>query len=569
MVSSVKNGVGRKGYQIILWAILLGLPGSAFLVVITNFFSSRQHDVIARVGGLSIGARTYNSSLRKMNEQIKNVRASYGEIADQLLAMSGISEKNVQDVVVRRLIEEKMLVILAHQMGIRAISPQYITSLLHDPMAIANYLGDLIPQNAIKMTNGQGAIDQQILQEYIRRSGISEYDYEEQLEDRIKNSLVARIVETMSYTTKAMQKNMRIKKNCSRVFEVNTFDFDEYLTQAKKEKVTEKQLSDYFAQQNTEQKKYWTDEKRSGTVWTFSADNFSNIAVTDVEMRGYYGKHKNEFGDKQYDAVKDDIKKRLRVEQFAKVFNNQVRVMRNNPKAIVEFAANNKGVKTSYSNMSLKDLKKKTGEEEKAESATISALFSIAKVGGIQVLEAHEKEVKAGTQSFMVLDAVEPSVCPEFASVSARVEKDFYDEKAEAIREKSLKKVTDAFGTESFAATLAAAKPSAKTTVGPVKYGEKEWQELAKKYPIQRMENMIHVGDAFFSIKEDKGYIVVLKEIQIAEGAANKTPATGAYPEERLLHSTLSADMEKNSRYKLETRRDGGSKRPVDYYDDI
>jgi hypothetical protein len=556
MKSTVQRNIGKSTYTYVLWAILIALPGTTFLAILTNWLFNPHSNAVAVFGDYPVSQKMYRSTVSRVQHEIEDIRRRMGDYADQMLEASGLASQKPEEIAMQLLRSQKTMVCAADKVGLHTISPDYVARKSSDVNFATHYLADLIPAYLF----AGAELNPASMKKYIIRQGLSETDYAELIQDRFKGILLMGLVPTVSYQPHASRYVAFLKQNGVYTFESVTVPLAPYIAKARKQPVDAKVLREYYTSQNTAHKRYWTPEKRSGTIWTFAPEGYGvEISKTDEQL--YYGEHRQEFGAKTFEEAQKDITERLKFERFMTRFNADVSRMSahftSNPKEFTEFCARHKGVSRQVSDLMVSKI------EEPADE--LYALFSLPGIGSMQVVES------SGKGMIVVLDSMQKSVCPPYEQVAQQVEQDFYKEKAAQELATVLDGLVDQAGAKDFVALVEKKLEGAtRATIGPVAaQAQEQWQKLAKqKLPAKRMKNMVHVNDALAYLQDESGVLIYLKDIQVPSGVTydeSKQSALGL-PEDidlqrQELLSTVAKDMK--IKYTTSTGKQSGI-----YYDE-
>ncbi len=464
--------------QVVLWLTLMALAGTSF-IGLTSKRGLKRADAAMIINSYAVSAQVLDRRTREIEQTIRQIRAQVGPYADMFLQMRGYAGQP-REIATRQITQEKLLLSAADGMGIDTVSPDYIALRLRDSNFVINNLSQVIPPY---LAQGAAGVDGERLNQYLKHQGISTADFEENLEEALRAHIAATIFPTALYTPQASIRRTELMANSTREFAVENFSLDKYVAKQKEQPVTEEALRSFFDEQNKAAKRYFTPEKRRGTVWTFAADNY-NLPLTDVEVRRYFADHSKEFGNKQLAQVKGDIEKALIKEKFKKRFGADAqRIIALNdrePEAFAQFVEKRKGKKEELGWLS----------RASADKAQTKALFSIFKIG-------QKAPIATENNGYVVmLDEIQPSILPPLAEMRDRVLTDLRIERATKQLKQDLTTRGEQVKTKGVAALVSPqmVKVSAK----------EDWEKLSKKgLPTDRMQHMTHAGAIITDLQED------------------------------------------------------------------
>jgi hypothetical protein len=144
MIASIRRHIQKRGFQVILWLVLLALVGE--LIVRMAKTPGARADAIGYVNGFAISKDTYARKVGQENQLLQKIRDQLGADADMFLQQQGYSQKP-EERVLNELVQEKLIHTAINKIGAK-IGPDYIEKKLSDPMFVMDSLQDYIPQEA-------------------------------------------------------------------------------------------------------------------------------------------------------------------------------------------------------------------------------------------------------------------------------------------------------------------------------------------------------------------------------------------------------------------------------------
>ena len=124
----------------------------------------------------------------------------YGPQAEMVLKMYGLDSRKLQrEFVQESLITEKVMQSAADQLGAE-VSKEYVQTKLRDPLFVREYLGNLIPPQAIV----GGTLDVVALKYNLQRLGLTETEFEEALYETMKRVLLEHLVTASLYIPRGL-----------------------------------------------------------------------------------------------------------------------------------------------------------------------------------------------------------------------------------------------------------------------------------------------------------------------------------------------------------------------------
>jgi parvulin-like peptidyl-prolyl isomerase len=276
----------------VIWITLFSMTGGSLLFtpqIFKKFGGSSQPSVFI-VNGQDITIKEAQYRTAHELERIAFIRQQLGEYADQLIRASGLD--NPEKTAVQSLIMEALLNGVADKIGLR-VSSDYALRMLQDPAFVMRNLRDIIPIQAFEQN---GALNTALLGHYLNRFGFSLSDFEIMLEQVIKRSIVTDLIKSTAYVSNADIKEQYDATHRGKKYSILTFALAPFLKQATLKAPSLQELADFFDQENTLSKKYWTDEQRTIKVWKFTPDAYE-IRPTQEQLNEYYQHHKQQFID--------------------------------------------------------------------------------------------------------------------------------------------------------------------------------------------------------------------------------------------------------------------------------
>lgn len=287
MIEMLRNRMQGGGIKIILWLTLLSFAAGSLLTFF-NYTSRYKPDSIGTVNDQEIGAGEFKRKFVQAQRMIQEVKQMYGPHADMVLKMWGL-DKKPQEFVIEGLIAEKAILSGANKLG-TSVSNEYVQAKLRDALFVQEYLGHLVPPQAVV----KGNLDVALLKDHLQRTGITEDQFEEELTEAMQRALFLRLIEGSVYIPRAELRKAYEQEFLKKKVAIFGLPFDEYLKKAKAEKVTDAGLEAYF---NAHKEQYRIPEKRSARFWSFDPESWG-ITLTAAEIESAYHKRKRAYVEK-------------------------------------------------------------------------------------------------------------------------------------------------------------------------------------------------------------------------------------------------------------------------------
>ena len=465
MISIIRKGFGKKAYSVIIWITIISVAGLSSFVGIFKKFSGVSSTAVATVNGYEISLNEFRRQVAEEDRRIKYLKQQFGDYAMMLMQSMGMSGKP-DEMALQDLVQEKLLLDVAHTLNIH-LSADYISQKFEDPAFAMRTLGDLMPPYVF---DSMGGINQQALMKHLQRQGISITDFEQMLENILKRTAVMTLVSGAFGIPNCALKERFMRDYMSKKFMVIPLSVDTYNKNAQKSPVTDAELTTFFAAQNAAHKRYWTPEKRNGTVWTFTPQDFG-ISVTEKEP---------------------DKFKKLFTREAQRVLSESTE----NPAVFDKFVLSKHARRSPLSQVA------------KNPSAVGKKLFELTQGKRVAFIDN-------GQGVILELLEIKPSYAPSFDAVKDRVKADFYKERALEKLANDMAEAQNALKSGTSITEVAqrfGVKPEAIN--GLTGRTAEAWEPLKKReFPVQRMMNMINPGAVIDQITPTQGYVIQLAAV--------------------------------------------------------
>lgn len=499
MISTLRNGIQKTGYKYVIWGMLFVfiVSGTGLFV---GFFSGKNAGVVARINGDPITQQELRVKAHVFDQMIKDIKQQFKEYAPYFLQAQGLTGKP-EDMALNELIREKLLLQACDRLHLNALSVNYVAEKLANQAFVMQNLGMLVPPY---LYNSLHEFDQRALNNYLRRQGMSVSRFESEVESALKQYFMTSLLPTTVFVSPQAVQKAWDQEHATRTFKILDLDLDDYVTQVRAKPASESALKDYFSQHNTTNKRYWTVERRSGTVWKFTPENYG-VSVSEADLKTAYENNKKRWADKSFEAVRKDLEKELLQSKFNARFTADAQriAQQGNAGALEQFAKKHGGKKVVL-----------TDETLKPDSALIAKLFSLKTPGKTGVVVAQNEG------SLVVLDAIKERVARPFSDVKAEVERDFYQEKASQELVNDLKKFVKEGSAELFS-TFAREKSLTSRALKISGDDAKAWTTAEQEgLPIARMKRMIHPGAVIVHMNQEGAVVVMLDTYKVSDASA-------------------------------------------------
>ncbi len=285
MISDIRNILQTRGARIFLWILV----GSFFIGIIPLAFRMGRHreDSLGVVNGQHIGAMEFKRKLSEVQNMMRDIRQAYGIQAEMILKMWGF-DKRPDELVLDGLVGEKIMKATTESLGAR-VSNEYLQTKLRDPYFVRQYLGGIIPPQAMS----GGSIDTAALEFNLERQGISHEEFDEMLNDAVLRAFLIKLIEGGLYIPDDALKEAYVGEFLKKKYAYLTLPRARYIAKAKENKLAQAEIEEYY-NKPAHQESFRIPEKRSGKVWTFSPEAFG-VVVTDKDLEAAYNRSKRNY----------------------------------------------------------------------------------------------------------------------------------------------------------------------------------------------------------------------------------------------------------------------------------
>ncbi len=279
IIMSMREKIKSKAGKIFMYVIFIGLFGGLGL---SRLFMSKfmDADSVVIINSIPVAQDIYNVKLKQEEQTTAEYRAKYGKNADMVMKIMGITN-DPQKIALRSVIYDALLESFRDEMRFY-LSPDYVMIKLSDPYFIMQELRQQFPLEQIQ----NPIAFYQMLQQ-------TEYfpQIDSKMKLDLKNDFMFSMIRSGMYIPSFAMQQIVKDKNASKKFSVQKFSLAFFADQAKKNVATAEQLKAFFDEQNILSKRYWMQEKRTATVWTFNPKDYG-ITVTEKEIEDFYTKNK-------------------------------------------------------------------------------------------------------------------------------------------------------------------------------------------------------------------------------------------------------------------------------------
>lgn len=291
MIQEMRDSLfkGKYSAQVLIFIMIFAIAGVSFTGFIALFKQNKEHSV-GHIGSRYILKHDLEIRIDEYHRLVAYFEKQFGSFAKAFLSMQGLQDPTT--FVLQRLKSETVLADIYDTASL-TISSDYIAQKLHDTNFLFSSLGSFVPPYVI---DNLGGINQKALAQHLLRHGITIEMFDGIVSNVLKKDFATKLLRDSFYDpTYDNGNNKCLAAKANKTFVVGRLRFSDYLDRENAAKSPSIEiLKQFYAQENQTHKKYWTDEKRRGIVWTFSA-NMYDRKISDTAITKYYQDHKKEY----------------------------------------------------------------------------------------------------------------------------------------------------------------------------------------------------------------------------------------------------------------------------------
>lgn len=281
MISAIRNKFGNKIVDVFIWLAIIAFVGVYFLPAGQSGKQNEQW--VLSVNDETVPYAEYQQVLDHHRKNTSAVDAS---------ASGKSKEESYKKAAIEALTNMLLIQSLETDLNI-VIKPELVRAKLQK----------MLPG----LVNQDGSIDLEQLKAKLGEANLAQFVdqlpmIEKQVAKDLKHEVVNNILLGSFYLPEFVLNNYYRDEYASKQFAILTAPYHKYYDEVSKHKVDDTQLKSFFDQANQLNKKYWTSELRSGTVFTFNPSDFG-IKVTEKQIKNYYDRYRREEFVKQQPKV--------------------------------------------------------------------------------------------------------------------------------------------------------------------------------------------------------------------------------------------------------------------------
>ncbi len=280
MITLLRNSLKDGGMTTIVWvAVGSMIIGSALPLVMKK----GSEDWALKVNGTEVPYSVYASELAMVRQYISMLRAQYGQFSEYLLQSMGISDP--QTTTMQQLINQQLMVYGYKAQGI-AVGQETVNQKVSDKKFVEDACSDLLPAFIYR----DGVVDNNLLKNYLQQRGMTIDQLQERIHERVATQFMQQSLEQISYIPAATIHDVVATHNANKELALVRMPLAQYKKVVSAD-LTAEQVKAFYEQENMRAQRYYTPEKRSGSIWEFDAAGYG-ITVDNDTIERYYEEHK-------------------------------------------------------------------------------------------------------------------------------------------------------------------------------------------------------------------------------------------------------------------------------------
>ncbi len=278
MINTIRDQLKTNSYRFLLWFMVLALGFGSLPSLLRQIGANGAW--IFRVNKQEISRSLFVGEIEKQNMYLQHLRAQLGQYADMLM-----QNNNLQQMAAFEVQKEELLHQVAQNLGL-SISHSYSADKLHDRRFLFGELAGLVPYEALTSKG----LDENMLFKYLLKRGMDMNDFEYKVERILTANIIEDLLKVGAYIPQFEFNAISMAQNQDKKFSYLELSLDNYIKKETKEERSDADLIAFYDRQNHESHRYEIPEKRSGIVWTFNADNWTqnHKFYDDLSIKSYY-----------------------------------------------------------------------------------------------------------------------------------------------------------------------------------------------------------------------------------------------------------------------------------------
>jgi parvulin-like peptidyl-prolyl isomerase len=272
MISSFRRALENKIARNVIWGVLASIMLLTSLPMLFEQHEKTSHWI------LSIDKKTYSQKelQHEVESYVKYAQFRYGPFAQlilQQLNMNTLLEIIIQQEVVKSFASKQHI----------AISEAAIEKQLKQELEARG------KQAKVEALTSEGNLNMSVVSQLI--APLTYAQLVSLTGDDMRRQLIMDSAQAAAYVTQDGMKHALVKSLAKRKVSAVSVGIERFLKDAKAQVVTDEQLRAFYLAQNTQTRRYWTVEERSGLLYVFDPALYG-IDILDKDIEQYYQSHK-------------------------------------------------------------------------------------------------------------------------------------------------------------------------------------------------------------------------------------------------------------------------------------
>lgn len=286
MIIEMRRHLQGPIFKVIAWITIFALAGIFSLPSLLQQTIDRAGWVL-EVNGKQVDYQQFSHEVSLQRDRLAAIREQYGEYADLVLSVMG-SSSDPRTLALDALTKDMLLATIGRAMNLH-IDPEFIVQSLKSPQFLQAALSSVVPPYLVD----QSGINRVMLNNYLRHYGLSIADFEGRIEQAISHYMVKEIFALTNYLPESAIIAYYNQHHRGKKFSILAISLELFAKKAH-DKITPEMIQQFFDQENSRSKRYWTTEKRGVTYWTIDQKNYP-ISIAQQDMDRYYQENKKEL----------------------------------------------------------------------------------------------------------------------------------------------------------------------------------------------------------------------------------------------------------------------------------
>jgi hypothetical protein len=285
-----KVNARKKALQIvvIVFAVSMGLTGISSIPALIKLIWKKSA-AVAVVNDLPINQQEYRYKSIIEQRKLAMCRQQFGgALPPELLRYLDVSE-NPQEKALEDLITDKVVLSVAEKLKL-ALAPAYVAKKLSDPSVLYKFFGEGVPQALFNPATRQ--LDYNRLRQFLQRQGMTVCQFEESVEDAIKEYLAIALTQGAAVVSTAAMQERLLERYAPKTFVMTKLPLAQFIKAEEAKTMADEDIAAYYDKE-VQQGRYQSPEKRGGNVWVFKQKGYElsgpEVVTEKEQAEGSFG----------------------------------------------------------------------------------------------------------------------------------------------------------------------------------------------------------------------------------------------------------------------------------------